>query len=122
LSVTPFYFQETHPELLFKECSHYCELISQPSQAPRIVEIAIQTALARQGVSVIVVPGDVALREAVNQELRIRSYAHARSSVRPNEATLDEIAGILNDAKSSTSLAGAGCQFAHDELVEVAGR
>lgn len=116
------YFQETHPELLFKECSHYCELVSQPSQAPRVVEIAIQTAIARQGVSVIVVPGDVALREAVNQELRIRSYAHARSAARPDEATLDEIAGILNDAKSPTILAGAGCQFAHDELVEVAAR
>src|SRR5204863_947885 len=58
------YFQETHPEHLFAQCSHYCELISQPEQMPRVLEIAIQTALARRGVSVIALPGDVALRDA----------------------------------------------------------
>jgi len=116
------YFQETHPELLFKECSHYCELISQPSQVPRVVEIAIQTALARSGVAVIVLPGDVALREAVNQELRIRSYGHTHTSIRPDDATLDEMADLLNSAKSVTLLAGSGCQGAHDELVKTAER
>src|ERR1700676_5246813 len=55
------YFQETHPEHLFKDCSHYCEMVSQPAQMPRVLEIAIQTALARQGVSVLVIPGDIAL-------------------------------------------------------------
>src|SRR5450631_884928 len=65
------YFQETHPEHLFKECSHYCELVSHPSQMPRILEIAIQTALAKQGVAVVVIPGDVALSEAVNSERRV---------------------------------------------------
>src|ERR1700690_1821163 len=57
------YFQETHPEQLFKECSHYCELVSQPGQMPRTLEIAIQTAISRQGVAVVVIPGDIALRE-----------------------------------------------------------
>src|SRR5436309_11949909 len=47
------YFQETHPEHLFAQCSHYCELISQPEQMPRVLEIAMQTALSRRGVSVI---------------------------------------------------------------------
>lgn len=116
------YFQETHPELLFKECSHYCELISQPSQVPRVVEIAIQTALARSGVAVIVLPGDVALREAVNQELRIRSYGRTHTSIRPDDATLDEMADLLNSAKSVTLLAGSGCEGAHDELVKTAER
>jgi len=116
------YFQETHPELLFKECSHYCELISQPSQVPRVVEIAIQTALARSGVAVIVLPGDVALREAVNQELRIRSYGHSHISIRPDDATLNEMADLLNSAKSVTLLAGSGCEGAHDELVKTAER
>ena len=60
------YFQETHPEHLFKECSHFCELVSQPSQMPRILEVAIQTALAKKGVAVVVIPGDVALSDAVN--------------------------------------------------------
>ena len=50
------YFQETHPELLFKECSHYCELVSSPNQMPRILEIAIQTALSKRGVAVVDLP------------------------------------------------------------------
>src|ERR1700758_3380894 len=58
------YFQETHPEHLFAQCSDYCELISQPEQMPRVLEIAIQTALSRRGVAVVVLPGDVALRNA----------------------------------------------------------
>src|ERR1700688_1546781 len=58
------YFQETHPERLFTECSVYCEVISEPEQMPRMLEIAIQTAIARRGVAVVVLPGDIALREA----------------------------------------------------------
>src|SRR6185312_3425148 len=57
------YFQETHPEHLFAQCSHYCELVSQPEQMPRVLEIAIQTARARRGVSVVILPGDVALQD-----------------------------------------------------------
>src|ERR1700677_3876743 len=59
------YFQETRPEALFKECSHYCQLVSTPEQMPRVLEIAIRTAIGKRGVSVIVLPGDVALRPAV---------------------------------------------------------
>src|SRR6201997_5556520 len=58
------YFQETHPEHLFAQCSHYCELVSQPEQMPRVLEIAIQSAISRRGVAVVVIPGDVALEEA----------------------------------------------------------
>src|SRR6476620_7869947 len=66
------YFQETHPDHLFGQCSHYCELICPPEQMPRVLEIAMQTALARRGVAVVVLPGDIALRDAVAQELRLR--------------------------------------------------
>jgi pyruvate dehydrogenase (quinone) len=58
------YFQETHPANLFRECSHYCELVSNPRQMPRILEIAIREAVAKRGVSVVVIPGDTALKEA----------------------------------------------------------
>src|SRR5580692_7088734 len=58
------YFQETHPENLFKECSHYCELISGPNQMPRTLEIAIRQAVGNRGVAVVVMPGDVALEPA----------------------------------------------------------
>src|SRR6202158_286099 len=59
------YFQETHPEHLFAQCSHYCELVSQPEQMPRVLEIAMQTAISKRGVAVIAIPGDVALKHAV---------------------------------------------------------
>src|SRR5712671_1525284 len=55
------YFQETHPDHLFAQCSHYCELVSQAAQMPRTLEIAMQTAISRQGVAVVVLPGDIAL-------------------------------------------------------------
>ncbi len=115
------YFQETHPELLFKECSHYCELVSHPSQMPRILEIAIQTALARRGVAVVVIPGDVALSEAVNQERRV-TFSYARPDVTPRREELDRLAAELNQAGRVTILGGAGCAGAHDELVALAGR
>src|SRR6266487_2409813 len=56
------YFQETHPEHLFAQCSHYCELVGSASQMPRVLEIAMQTAISRHGVSVVALPGDIALR------------------------------------------------------------
>src|ERR1700733_14898251 len=58
------YFQETKPDHIFRDCSHYCEFISHPSQMPRVLEIAIRTALAKRGVSVIVISGDMALEKA----------------------------------------------------------
>lgn len=65
------YFQETNPEHIFAQCSHYCELVSQPEQMPRVLEIAIQTAISRGGVSVVAIPGDVALREAAAEGPRL---------------------------------------------------
>ena len=63
------YFQETHPQLLFKECSSYCELVSGANQMPRMLEIAIRESVGRRDVSVLVIPGDVALQPAVNAPL-----------------------------------------------------
>src|ERR1700759_4408619 len=60
------YFQETHPETLFRECSSYCELVSGPQQMPRTLEVAIREAVGKCGVSVVVIPGDVALQQATD--------------------------------------------------------
>src|ERR1700685_1526139 len=60
------YFQETHPQSLFKECSHYCELISGANDMPRTLEIAIRQAVGNRGVSVVVIPGDVFLQPAAD--------------------------------------------------------
>src|SRR5467141_5310729 len=66
------YFQETDPAQLFAKCSHYCELISHPEQMPRVLEIAMQTAIAKRGVAVVIIPGDVSLLEAGEQQPRVK--------------------------------------------------
>jgi len=115
------YFQETHPEHLFAQCSHYCELVSQPEQMPRVLEIAIQTALTRRGVSVIALPGDVALRDAVDDHPRLH-FPEPKPSVCPSDDELVALAKVLNGAKKITILGGAGCAGAHTELIELASR
>lgn len=115
------YFQETHPEQLFRECSHYCELVSHPEQMPRLLEIAVQTALSRRGVSVVVLPGDIALQSAAVSEPRL-SLVRAAPNVRPSDDQIDRLAEALNSAHRITILGGAGCADAHDQLMEVAGK
>src|SRR6185437_16119081 len=113
------YFQETHPELLFKECSHYCELVSNPSQMPRTLEIAIQTALSKRGVAVVVLPGDIALLDAEYDDRRV-NFTFAQPHIVPRPEELDRMATELNQAGRVTILAGAGCVGAHDSLIALA--
>ena len=115
------YFQETRPEQLFAQCSHYSELISQPEQMPRVLEIAMQTALSRRGVSVIALPGDVALRDAVEQGPRLH-FPEPKPTVRPSDDEIAALAKILNQSEKITILGGAGCAGAHTELIELAGK
>jgi pyruvate dehydrogenase (quinone) len=115
------YFQETHPESIFRECSHYCELISQAEQMPRVLEIAIQTALAKRGVAVVVLPGDVALREATNSTPRL-NFPEIHTTIRPSDEEIARTAGILNESRKVTIFGGAGCAGVHTELMELAGK
>jgi len=115
------YFQETHPEHLFAQCSHYCELISHPEQMPRVLEIAMQTAISRRGVSVVSIPGDIALREAVEQGPRLH-FPPAAPTVCPSDEEIATLAKLLNKSKKITIFAGAGCAGAHAELIELAGK
>jgi pyruvate dehydrogenase (quinone) len=115
------YFQETHPEIVFRECSHYCELVSSPQQIPRVLEIAIQIALSKRGVSVIVLPGDIALQEASENKPRLK-FPTAEATVRPSEAAIERLAQFLNESTNVTILGGAGCAGAHNELIELAGK
>src|SRR5437762_10053798 len=98
------YFQETHPEHLFAQCSHYCELVSHPEQMPRVLEIAIQTALARRGVSVVALPGDIALREAVTEAPRL-TFPSPQPSICPADQEIAELAKVLNESEKITILA-----------------
>ena len=115
------YFQETHPEHLFAQCSHYCESISRPEQMPRILEIAIQTAISRRGVSVVSIPGDVALLETVEEGPRLH-FPPPKPTVCPADEEIEVLAKLLNKSRNITILAGAGCQGAHAELVQLAAK
>ncbi|MCP3061323.1 pyruvate dehydrogenase [Myxococcus sp. K38C18041901] len=114
------YFQETHPELLFRECSHFCEMVANPKQAPRLFRLAAQTALAKGGVSAVVVPGDVAALEA--GEDVPSTFATERPVVRPADAELDRLAQLLNSASRVTVFCGSGCRGAHAEVLALAKR
>jgi pyruvate dehydrogenase (quinone) len=116
------YFQETHPQTLFQECSHYCELIAGAHQMPRVLEVAIREAVGKRGVSVIVIPGDVALQAAADAPVKAEGLLPRTPNVTPSRADLDRLATLLNAEDSITILCGSGCQGAHDELLALGER
>src|SRR5215469_295127 len=117
------YFQETHPENLFRECSHYCELVSSARQMPRAAEIAIREAVGKRGVSVIVMPGDVALQEAQPAAAPATlDLLPPEPVVAPAADRIEALAALLNGDRRVTLLCGSGCAGAHDELVALAGK
>jgi pyruvate dehydrogenase (quinone) len=115
------YFQETHPEYVFAQCSHYCELVSHPEQMPRVLEIAMQTAVSRRGVSVVAIPGDVALQTATVDSPRLH-FPPPKPMVLPSDEEIGTLAKLLNDTKKITIFGGAGCAGAHAELIALAGK
>ncbi|WP_433566537.1 pyruvate dehydrogenase [Nocardia sp. CA-151230] len=115
------FFQETHPERLFVECSHFCEMVGTPEQMPRLAYIAMQTALGRHGVSVLVVPGDVLSAEAENRGWQSDLVAEAPAVV-PPAAQVDRLAEALNDADTVALFAGAGVRGAHAQVMSLAER
>jgi len=123
------YFQETRPELLFKDCSVFCESVNQPEQMPRLLELAIRAAVGRRGVAVLIIPGDIAEREAPDAPAFV--FDEPAPLTRPSDAELTKLATALGAAGAATEkaagargkvtiLAGAGCAGAHAELLAVA--
>src|SRR5579864_4423406 len=113
------YFQETHPEILFKECSHYCQLVSTPEQMPRALETAMTTAIARRGVSVIVLSGDVALQSGEHLGAPTAYQKPMQPLIRPLDEDLYRLAELLNQSNLVTLLCGSGCAGAHAELLKL---
>jgi pyruvate dehydrogenase (quinone) len=112
------YFQATHPESLFKDCSHYVELVSHPNMLPQVLERAMRVAIARRGVAVVVISGDVAL-----QKLDAKPptwIAPAPPRVIPPADQVEAFADLLNDAKRVTLLCGIGCAGARPEVLALA--
>jgi len=117
------YFQETHPQELFRECSHYCELVSGANQMPRVAETAIRTSLGKRGVSVVVIPGDVALQPAMDAPSPKRANLVLPQPVTvPATADLNRLAALLNEDGHVTILCGSGCAGAHEELMALGER
>jgi pyruvate dehydrogenase (quinone) len=113
------YFQATHPEKLFEECSHYVELVSTATVMPRLLDIAIREAVGKRGVAVLVIPGDVAMQK-IEQPSASRWLLPEPPNVVPSDGLLASIAELVNNAERVTILAGAGCAGAHDEVVALA--
>ncbi len=113
------YFQETHPTELFRECSHYCEMVTNPEQLPQVLAIAMRKAILNRGVSVIVLPGDVALKPAP-EDAKISWYPPVLPRVIPQQTELAKLAELLNGATNITMMCGSGCAGAHDEVIRLA--
>ncbi len=113
------YFQATHPEQIFQECSDFCEVITTEKQMPRTLTMAIQTAIGKSTVSVVILPGDIASLDESTHAIPERVAYPAKPIVHPNEADLEILAQYLNEGKKVTLLCGAGCKGAHAELMEL---
>jgi pyruvate dehydrogenase (quinone) len=113
------YFQETHPEQLFKDCSDYCAVISEPGQLERVLPIAMRTAIAKRGVAVIVLPGNIAT-EHCSWQARAIGLLENESEITPSRQALERAAEILNRTSRVAILAGAGCAGSHAELIAFA--
>ena len=112
------YFQETHPQELFKECSHFVELVSNPAQMPQVLHRAIRSALLNRGVAVVVIPGDVALQEVPSPQKPWTPLRTPRTLPAPPD--LGRLVEILSQSKAVTLLCGSGCAGAHDQVVALA--
>src|ERR1700761_7619294 len=108
------YFQATHPEHLFKECSHYVELVTRAEQLPQILLRAMRVAVAQKGVAVVVLPGDIAL-QPLSKPIP-HWLVPTAPTVCPAEEELQALAELLNSSRRVTLFCGAGCAAAHDEV------
>ena len=115
------YFQETHPQDLFRECSVFCELVSTPEMAPRIIEMAMRAAVEENGVAVVVIPGEIFLAQAPESAWLAHPIVATSSVVRPDDASLRLAADLLNSGERVTILGGAGVAGAHEALIQLAG-
>jgi len=114
------YFQETHPQELFRECSVYRELVSTQEMLPRILAMAMRAAVEENGVAVVVIPGEIFLQRAEASGFQTRPITPTRSVVRPDDESLRRAAEILDAAEAVTILAGAGVAGSHDEVIQLA--
>jgi pyruvate dehydrogenase (quinone) len=114
------FIQEVDFKQVYRDCSVFCDMIHTPAQARRKTAIACQTALAKRGVAVLIVPADISA-SVVQDDIPYAPHV-AKPVVRPSDADLVEIAEILNNSEKVAVYGGSGCQGAHKEILTVADR
>jgi pyruvate dehydrogenase (quinone) len=110
------YFQETHPERIFRDCSHYCEAAYTAVQAATMSRLAIQSAITKSGVGLVCIPGDT-LAQPAAVDLPAHSFSTEAPRIRPTDGDLDKLAQIINSARRPLIFGGEGCRGARDQVL-----
>ena len=114
------FFQETHPEAIFQECSGYCEMVNSADQGAVVLHHAIQSTMAGKGVSVLVIPGDVSTQEAEDDTFTSSVISSGRPVVYPDPAEAAALTQAINEAKTVTLFVGAGVKNAREQVLALA--
>lgn len=114
------FFQETHPEFLFTECSGYCEMVNSAEQGGAVLHHAIQSTMAGNGVSVMVLPGDVTTQEVIDDKYVTSTISRAKPKLYPDAREAAELVNAINEAKTVTLFCGAGVKDARKEVLALA--
>lgn len=112
--------QEVDFKAVYGSCTVFCEQVHSPEQARRVVALACQAAISRRGVAVVILPADISQAE-VKHDVPF-SVHYTQPVLRPSDAELQRIAELLGQGKRIGIYAGAGCQGAHAQLLELARR
>lgn len=114
------FFQETHPEAIFQECSGYCEMVNSAEQGGVVLHHAIQSTMAGNGVSVLVIPGDVSMQDADDDSFVESKISTGRPVVFPDPAEAAVLTQAINEAKTVTLFVGAGAKDAREQVLKLA--
>ncbi|MCX2163123.1 pyruvate dehydrogenase [Corynebacterium auriscanis] len=114
------FFQETHPEAIFQECSGYCEMVNSTEQGTRLIHNAIQSTMAGHGVSVLVIPGDISSQKCEEDRFLRSEIATGRPTVYPDSREAAALAQAINKAETVTLFCGAGANDAREQVLKLA--
>ena len=114
------FFQETHPEAIFQECSGYCEMVNSAEQGGVVLHHAIQSTMAGNGVSVLVIPGDVSMQEAEDDTFTSSVISSGSPVVFPDPAEAAALTQAINEAKTVALFVGAGVKNARKQVLALA--
>ncbi|MGA2369367.1 MAG: thiamine pyrophosphate-dependent enzyme [Candidatus Korobacteraceae bacterium] len=115
------FFQAVDLKRIFGDVCAFQAVIAEPEQMPRIAEIALQIAIARQEVVRIELPADV-LPKTVPSQRFMHPLVKTVSPMVPLISEISKAADLINNSKRATFFCGIGCRDAHGEILEMAKR